>query len=679
MLRRLLPFSLLLVFTLVPLALAPAVVLADTIAEPHIQLHRCYFPVPEGEIQGETITCGTLITPLNRADPDGASVELAFAIVHSHAASPRPDPIFYLEGGPGGGAVMFAEWWMRSPLRDERDIVLLDQRGTGYSQPRLTCPETGRVNWGDENSYINALDECAQRLVREGADIAHFNTRSNANDVADLAEALGYTQYNLYGVSYGTRLALTIMRDYPQGLRSVVLDSTYPPPADIYEEGPINSYRVFSQMFDDCAADAACASTYPDLESRFFKLVDRLNVTPIELDGWFSYEMTGDDLIDEMFQLFYVTDVLPYLPRMVDELTRDDTTTLDGLLSGSLPEQSRSDDGFRFPDYYTTGYDDVDEFRRLFRLARETLDEDQDRALFAALADIDAETDDALIAVFAVYFNRLDVSRLTDILALLDAEELARAYDVMWWRDDGTAQSMGLYLSIICQDEMPFNDIERARSSAQENHVPVHLYLPELEQMQRMNDACTVWTQQAAPDIEMAPVYSDIPTLVLAGAYDPITPPRWGMMAAESLSISYVYEFPGSGHGLLAHEGCPLNLTMAFLDRPGTAPADACIDQMTIDFDTTTGSSSEARRDDNSSGGLTCLLTVSADHPIPVHNAPDGQAPVVDEMAGGTTVRAVASINAHDHLWYRLNDGGYVRDDQVTVNDIAVCAGLPNG
>src|SRR6185503_15624183 len=100
--------------------------------------------------------------------------------------------------------------------------------------------------------------------LNKGVDPASATSAENAADVNDLRLALGYDQWNLYGVSYGTRLALTVVRDYPQSVRSVILDSVYPLQVNLYTDLPENFDRALKVLFETCAADADCSSTYPD-------------------------------------------------------------------------------------------------------------------------------------------------------------------------------------------------------------------------------------------------------------------------------------------------------------------------------------------------------------------------------------------------------------------------------
>jgi pimeloyl-ACP methyl ester carboxylesterase len=168
-----------------------------------------------------------------------------------------------------------------------------------------------------------ALLECRERLASEGVNLAAYNSAENAADLNDLRRALGLAAWNLYGISYGTRLALTAIRDFPQGLRSVVIDSVYPPQVSLFADIPANGARAFGVLFDECAADAICAAAYPNLGSVFFDLVDRFNTDPVtfkvKLHSGETYDvlLNGDGLMGLTFQSLYATSLLPYLPRLI--------------------------------------------------------------------------------------------------------------------------------------------------------------------------------------------------------------------------------------------------------------------------------------------------------------------------------------------------------------------------
>src|SRR5262249_29867789 len=158
---------------------------------------------------------------------------------------------------------------------------------------------------------------------------------AGAADVNDIRLALGYDKIDLYGVSYGTRLALTVMRDFPDILRSVVLDSTVPVQADLYNDVARNAQRVFDLLFQSCAADRACNGAFPDLEDGFYQLVARLNAAPVTVQlkhpftgKSYDFLITGNRLVGALFETFYVTSFIPGLPRVIARARAGDYTPL---------------------------------------------------------------------------------------------------------------------------------------------------------------------------------------------------------------------------------------------------------------------------------------------------------------------------------------------------------------
>ncbi len=524
---------------------------------------------------------------------------MALAVLYSTAANPAPDPLVYLEGGPGGSALAGLDAWYNSPLRATRDIVVFDQRGTGYSFPRLYCWELDELDDVALDTYEGnaalsvgeqqALKDCRARLVaEEGVDLTMYNSAASAADVADLRVALGYDSVNLLGVSYGTRLALTVMRDQPAGVRSVVLDSSYPPNVDAYELGASGTYRVFRQLFDDCALDPGCSAAYPNLETRFGQLVAQWNASPVTIPD-LDMTVNGDDLIDSVFQMFYDTSVLPYLPLMLDDLTRGDTALFVMLSEGELPDMG---------DSTGEAYDDedlvwlfVDEFDWLME---DFSDADYD-ALYDELDAWDLQDWDTFRAVIGAYFAPEDAAYLLGLLDEMTPEERQWLVDVLIWDEDyapdgdyddaayaeleALSDTQGAFDAVECNEELPFNTLADAQADAQS--VPA-LYGPvSVSQLAAQLETCAIWQSGTAAPVETQAVTSAIPTLVLAGAYDPVTPPEWGRLAAQSLSRAFYFEFPGVGHGVIDGGPCPGGIIQAFLDQPSAAPGSACIAAMT--------------------------------------------------------------------------------------------------
>lgn len=203
-----------------------------------------------------TVECGYVTVPADWDDPDGDTIQIAVYVIPATGPDPAPDPLVYLEGGPGGSAVATAVEFIDGPasyLRERRDVVVVDQRGTGYSIPALFCPEIG-----SEDVDPAGHQACRDRLATDGVDPGDYNSVNNALDIDAVRQAIGYDEWNLYGLSYGTRLALTSMRDTPEGIRSVILDSVFPPQINGMSESAYTFYWAIDQIAANCAADPDC-------------------------------------------------------------------------------------------------------------------------------------------------------------------------------------------------------------------------------------------------------------------------------------------------------------------------------------------------------------------------------------------------------------------------------------
>jgi pimeloyl-ACP methyl ester carboxylesterase len=304
---------------------------------------------PPPDIQ---ITCGTLSVPEQRARAGGRSIQLAVAILKSRSPNPAPDPVVFLEGGPGYGSVENIEAWSRSSLLDSRDLILFDQRGTGYSKPALHCTEfdaiwetfAGRVMDLEAGLAFaaQATDACRARLEEQGVDLTAYNSAASAADLNDLRIALGIQEWNLFGVSYGTRLALTTMRDYPQGIHSVVLDSVFPPQVDAYAEDTLRTLDAYRRFFAGCAADPACRAAFPDLEAHFNAAVEKYNQQPVRVElanpaGGEPLVLLADgDLVATgLFGGLNETRLIPYLPLAIEQIYSGNVAIL-GILASEL-------------------------------------------------------------------------------------------------------------------------------------------------------------------------------------------------------------------------------------------------------------------------------------------------------------------------------------------------------
>ena len=254
-------------------------------------------PCPQPNIAGfpdldfpSGVQCGYLTVLENRAKPDGHRIRIFVMRAPAVSAVPRSDPIVYLSGGPGGAGSFEVAFMIKHGLNADREVIFVDQRGTHRSDPLLACPEWEQflydsvsVPFAAESTTARdsaATQACRDRLAATGVDLAAYNSTENAADIADLRVALGIDTWNVYGVSYGSRLALTVLRDHPQGIRSVILDSVSPATNNIVENWWSAPASSFKAIFAACAAQPACAAAYPNLEADFTATVNRLDTTP---------------------------------------------------------------------------------------------------------------------------------------------------------------------------------------------------------------------------------------------------------------------------------------------------------------------------------------------------------------------------------------------------------------
>jgi pimeloyl-ACP methyl ester carboxylesterase len=277
-------------FTSILLVLLLSMVVQAQDYTPEFEPSDCQFNVP----QGANVECGYVIVPENANGDPSDTVQLAVAIYRSSAENPQPDPVMFLQGGPGGGIVQLIPAFYPSfiePITQTRDFVVFDQRGTGLSEPALNCTELNAVTIQGlaENLSVEetaplaeeALQTCRERLESElGVNTGAYTSPISATDIRDIAEVLGYDQLNLYGGSYGTRLAQTVMRDYPELVRSAILDGAIPVELNLYEQQGAKAQIALDTLFEACASDESCNTAYPNLDEVYYDTVALLNENP---------------------------------------------------------------------------------------------------------------------------------------------------------------------------------------------------------------------------------------------------------------------------------------------------------------------------------------------------------------------------------------------------------------
>jgi pimeloyl-ACP methyl ester carboxylesterase len=208
-------------------------------------------------------SCGYLVVLEDRNRPTGRTIRLMVAKYPARSTEKKADPVVYLAGGPGDIAPLDVNGLIAADFIRDRDVYVVSQRGTMFSEPALTCASIDNFarellglrfySEATKRTHLAATEACHHELAATGADLSVYNSTESAVDFADLRKVLGYETWNVYGMSYGSYLAQTLMRDHPEGIRSVVLDSvlptTYTVPANWW-----NTRAGFENLFQACAA-----------------------------------------------------------------------------------------------------------------------------------------------------------------------------------------------------------------------------------------------------------------------------------------------------------------------------------------------------------------------------------------------------------------------------------------
>ncbi len=287
-----------------------------------IELRPC--PIPGSD---EEMLCGSLRVFEDHRAMSGRRITLNIAVIPSLDPQPRPEPIFYLAGGPGVAATEDAEWLRSSWMRTEWDIVLVDQRGTGRSRP-LDCKLPGRSD--DLQGYLELdferqeLYRRCKRRLREVANLRLYTTAIAIDDVDRVRRAMGYGKINLTGDSYGSRAALIYLRRHSQNVRTAVLSGVAP----VALLNPLyhaqSAQRAIDLIFDQCARDAGCAAAFPAVEQEFATVLEGLETAPAAVTVEHpdtaepvTVELARDAFAEAVRMLTYSTSGTRWVPFLV--------------------------------------------------------------------------------------------------------------------------------------------------------------------------------------------------------------------------------------------------------------------------------------------------------------------------------------------------------------------------
>ena len=443
-----------------------------------------------------SVLCGYVSVPLRHEEAGSPRIRLAVVVIPAaDRAARKPDPLFLAQGGPGGSTIGgFASVLLGDPSKRpvlDRDLVLWDQRGTYFSQPRLLCREASRLPPdASPEQEREATRKCGKRLAAEAGDLSAFNSVENARDADAVRAALGYESFNFYGVSYGSELGQFLMRERPRHLRAVILDAVVPLGFNLVTDVPAVKQRVMDQYARSCGESAQCNAAYPNLGARYLALLDRLDKAPVPLaperrglagKAAEAEKISGKDLDEALYQSIYAREAVPLVPYIIER----------------------------------------------------------------------AEQGDFSFALNFVQLMRAAHSDMAD----------------------------GMYMTVVCSE---FGDtpvgalkftgvIERVADSA-------------AEAGRQILEACVDWRIRLLDKSALQPVKSDIPTLLLSGSFDPITPPAHAERVARHLGRAYTVTFARGTHGQAFSLPCANRLIAAFLDAPGERPSAACANEAAPTF-----------------------------------------------------------------------------------------------
>ncbi len=432
-----------------------------------IELEPCFIGA-DGSGVSTKAHCGKLQVPENREQPD-QTIELNIAVIQSTSSEKLNDPLLLLAGGPGQGAVDTFASTVRGfkSMIPFRDIVLVDQRGTGDSNP-LRCEidpeEFEALSDLSSDAWKQWTVDCHKSL---NADTRFYTTTEAIHDLEAVRKALDIKQWNLYGGSYGTRKALTYMKMYPNSIRSVILDGVVPQEQALGVEHETNLHNTLERIFNLCHQEEDCQTAFGDAEQQMWKFLDKLKEEPISL---------------------------------------------------------------RLPNPSSGEYEAV-------IMTRE----------FAVIA----------LRMFAYTPETMGMIPLMVSLANHGQPETLAAQAYMMMENLNQGLNNALEISVSCAEDVPF--------MPKETHTQNSLFGDNLFEL--MHARCELWDSIPVDAAFKEPVVSEIPTLLLSGEFDPVTPPKNAEQVMQTLSNAQHLVAKGQGH-IVGTRGCMPKILAAFIKNP---------------------------------------------------------------------------------------------------------------
>lgn len=433
-----------------------------------------------GSLADPAITCGLASVPVDHSQPSGPTMQVSFAIMEGSDTGFRT-PVAVLQGGPGGASSELATWVSQRVFTQ----VFIDQRGTGFGSADFNCTEADRITTEllalDSVTAlaqeIDAYSSCAARLADDPL-LPTTNTAAMAADVASVMNALGHDRWVVYGVSYGTTIALELLRSSAEGLFGAVLDGVYPPDIDVDRAVAFSADRSIAAVDSACRSDSGCNRLVDGVASTLDRLIAELDADPIFVSAGGGAPETiidGQRLGVFTFLMLYSEQTIARIPWMLAGLDRRDSE----------------------------------------------------------------------VARWAARVGNL---------ILTSSSESA---------DEAT------YMAVQCHDRAPFT----AGPPAGLGEFASVIATPPTSEL------CEPWSVGSAGPEVGRPVESDIPSLLLSGSLDPITPAVYARGVAKGLSRATVVEQDGRGHGIWFGNDCIAEIVRSFVSDPGRQLDTSCADR----------------------------------------------------------------------------------------------------
>jgi pimeloyl-ACP methyl ester carboxylesterase len=273
--------------------------------------------------------CGKYEVFENRATKAGRKIALNIVMLPALAEKPAPDPIFYFAGGPGGAASTYTTAPFMMGLRQHRDVVMVDQRGTGGSNP-LHCDVYGDPNdmrgYFGETFPAERIRACRAELEKI-ADLKLYTTPIAMADLDEVRDALGYDKINVNGGSYGSTAALAYLRLYPQHVRAAAVSGVAPVDYKMAMPFARGVEHALDRLFSDCAADAKCNAAFPNVRKEFAEIVERLTKAPVTFEATNpstqqkqQITMTREGFMEHIRAALYIPEMMSYLPAFIHNM-----------------------------------------------------------------------------------------------------------------------------------------------------------------------------------------------------------------------------------------------------------------------------------------------------------------------------------------------------------------------